>query len=83
VDGAAEHVRSAADRRTQVGLASVAIPHFQKACGKIRAGKGVVGTMRQRMPVGVGGGGVVAVQQQNAGQLRQYFGATRCGIARA
>lgn len=79
--GSTEHVKSAAERQTQVGLAGVAIAHFQQASGEIRAREGVVGTMRQRMPVGVGGGGIFAVQQQNARELFQYVEVTRGSIA--
>ena len=79
--GSTEHVGSAAERRTQGGLAGGAIAHLQKACGEIRARQGIIRTMPQRMPVGVGGGGIFAVQQQNARELCQYFGATRRSIA--
>jgi len=72
---------SVAEHRTQVSLAGGAITHFQKACGKICARQGIVRTMRQRMPVGVGGGGIFALQQQNASKRCQYFGATRRSIA--
>ena len=79
--GSTEHVGSAAERRTQVGFAGVAIAHFEKAGGEIRAREGVVRTVRQRMPVGVGGGDIFAVQQQNASEICQYFGATWRSIA--
>ena len=72
---------SAAERRTQAGLAGGAITHFQKARGQICARQGIVRTMRQRMPVGIGGGGIFALQQQNASERCQYFGATRRSIA--
>ena len=63
------------------GLAGVALTHFQKACGEIGARHGIVGTQRQRMPVGVGGGGIFAVQQQDASERRQDFGAPRRSFA--
>ena len=72
---------AAAERRTQVGLAGVAITHFQKACGEIGARQGIVGTQRQRMPVGIGGSGIFAVQQQDASELCQDFGAPRRSFA--
>ena len=81
VGGSTEHLGPAAQRRTQVGLAGVAITHFQKACGEIGARHGIVGTQRQRMPEGIGGSGIFAVQQQDARELRQDFGAPRRSFA--
>lgn len=41
---------------------------------EIGARQGVIGTQRQRMPVGIGGRGILAVQQQDASERRQDFG---------
>jgi hypothetical protein len=68
-----KHLGPAVQRRSQVALAGVAFTHFQKACSEIGARQGVIGTQRQRMPVGVGGRGILAVQQQDASERRQDF----------
>ncbi len=81
MDASTEHVRSAAKRRAQAGLACGAIAHFKKACGEIGAGEGIVRKIRERMSVGVGGIRIFAVQQQNASEFYQYFAATRRSIA--
>ncbi len=81
MDAPTEHVRSAAKRRAQAGLAGASIAHFKKTCGKIGACKGIVRKIRERMTVSVGGLRIVAVQQQNAPQFYQYFAAIRRCIA--
>jgi hypothetical protein len=73
----AEHLGPAAQCQAQVGFAGFALTHFQKACGKIGARHGIVRTERQGMPVGVGGGRIVAIQQKDASELGQYLGTPR------
>src|SRR6185437_9526777 len=69
VGGSTEHLRPAAQRRTQIGFAGVAVTHFQKAGGEIGARQGIVGAQRERMPEGIGGSGIFAVQKQDATEL--------------
>ena len=76
MSGSPEHLGPAAQRRAQTGLAGVALAHFQEACAEIRARHGIVRTVCKGVPVGIGGGGIFTVQQQDAGERRQYFGAT-------
>ena len=79
--GPTEQVRSAAKRRTQARLASVAITHLQKASGEISAGKGIIRTMRQRMSIGIGGGGIFAVLNQHTSKRHPDFRTPRRSIA--
>ncbi len=79
--GATEHLGPAAQRRTQIGLAGFALPHFQQACSELCACHGVVRTVRQRMPVTVGGRGIFAIQQPDAGQCYQNLRMPRSRFA--
>jgi hypothetical protein len=79
--GSTEHMGPAAQRHAQIGLAGLAFTHFQKAGGEIGARHGIVRTERQDMPVGVGGGRIFPIQQQEASELFQYFRMTRRNFA--
>ena len=80
--GAAKHVRPATQGKAQRSLAAFTIFHFQQTCGEIGARHCIIGTQRQRVPVGVGSIGILAVQQQDTSERHPYISAPRRGLLR-
>ena len=76
-DRPADHVGSAACRQADARFAGVALAHFQKASAQIGPRHGIVGPQRKYAPIGIGGGGVFAIQKHDLGQPSQNIGPAR------
>ena len=64
-------------RHADVCFAGIALAHFQKASAEISPRDGVVGPQRKYTTIGVGRGGIFAIQEHDLGQSGQNIGPAR------
>ena len=76
-DRPADHLRPAACRQADVRFAGIALAHFQKASAEIGPRDDVVGPQRKHTPIGIGRGGIFAIQEHDLGQPGQNIGPAR------